>query len=118
MRFLANENFPLPSTRRLRAVGHDVWAVVEDAPGSTDAAILARAASEWRIIMTFDRDYGELIFRLRLPTPAGVVYFRFDPATPDEPAEHLLGLMAIDQIRLDGMFTVVERHRVRQRPLP
>lgn len=118
MRFLANENFPLVSVRRLRGVGHDVAAIVEDSPGARDRDVLRRAAEEHRIVLTFDRDYGDLIYRLRLPVPTGVVYFRFDPMTPEEPAEHLLKLLIMDGLSLEGKFTVVERGRVRQRLLP
>jgi predicted nuclease of predicted toxin-antitoxin system len=118
MRFLANENFPLTSVRRLRAAGQDAFVIAEELPGATDAEVLARAASESLILLTFDRDYGELIYRLGLPAPAGVIYFRFSPLTPIEPAEHLPRLLAVSRIVLAGKFTVVERGQVRQRPLP
>ena len=62
MRFLANENFPLTSVRLLRQAGHDVVSITEETPGVADDHILARAVIEDRIILTFDRDYGELIF--------------------------------------------------------
>jgi len=84
MQFLANENVPVASIRRLRAAGYDVASVIEDSPGATDEAILWQAHTEQRIILTFDRDYGELIYRRRLPNPAGVAYFRFSPSTPEE----------------------------------
>jgi len=118
MRFLANENFPLASVTRLREAGHDVAAVIEDLPGAKDSEVLARAAREERTVLTFDRDYGELIYRLGLPTPVGVIYFRFDPLTPEEPAERLLRLLTVSDLSLEKKFTVVERGQVRQRPLP
>ena len=117
MRFLANEDFPLRSVHRLRDAGYDVASVLEDSPGAKDREVLAQARAEERIILTFDRDYGELIYRLKLPVPAGVVYFRFHPSTPDEPAGRLIRLLKAGQIPLSGKFTVVERDRVRQRPL-
>jgi predicted nuclease of predicted toxin-antitoxin system len=118
MRLLANENFPLASVRSLRAAGHDVAAILEEAPGATDAAVLARAAREARMILTFDRDYGELIYRRRLPNPSGIIYLRFDPLTPQEPGEHVLALLTTEGLTLEGKFTVAERARLRQRPLP
>jgi len=87
MQFLANENFPLASVRRLRSAGHDVAAVIEDSPGDKDHEVLARAAREERIILTFDRDYGELIYRLRHPCPTGIILLRFAPSSPQEPAD-------------------------------
>jgi predicted nuclease of predicted toxin-antitoxin system len=118
MRFLANENIPLPSVNRLRMAGYDTAAIAEGLSGAKDAEVLARAASEGRIVLTFDRDYGELIYRLGLPSPAGVIYFRFDPITPEEPADLLLQLMLVSNFPLEKKFTVMERGQVRQRPLP
>ncbi len=134
MLFIADENFPLPSINKLRSAGHDVVAIITDSPGAADEEILTvaiitdspgaadeeiltRAVRETRIVLTFDRDFGELVFRLRLPPPQGIVYFRFDPATPTEPAEYLLRLLAEMEVVLEHRFTVVDRRQVRQRPL-
>ena len=118
MRFLANENFPLASVNRLREAGHDVMAIIQHSPGAKDPEVLAHAVREERIVLTFDRDYGELIYRQGLPVPVGVVYFRYDPLTPEEPAEQLIGLAQLSGLSLGRKFTVVERGQVRQRPLP
>lgn len=118
MRFLANENFPLASINTLRAAGQDVASVSEDSPGAKDSEVLARAENEGRVILTFDRDYGELIYKAGLPPPVGVIFFRYDPLTPKEPGEHLLQLLAVQALSLERKFTVVERGQVRQRPLP
>ncbi len=118
MRFLANENFPLMSVVRLREALYDVAYGSEDAPGAEDSIVLERAVREERIILTFDRDYGELIYRIRMPAPIGVVYFRYFPATPEEPAQDLLRLLSVEGLVLEGYFTVFERTQLRQRPLP
>lgn len=94
MRFLANENFPMMSVVQLREAGYDVAYGSEDAPGAEDSLVLEPAVHEERIILTFDRDYGELIYRLRMPVPKGVVYFRYLPATPEEPAQDFLHLLS------------------------
>jgi predicted nuclease of predicted toxin-antitoxin system len=117
MRFLANENVPLPSIRRLREAGHDVAAVFEDSPGVSDREVLARAALEHRVIATFDPDYGALVYQNGLPPPAGVIYFRFMPRSPEEPANRLLALMAAPALILEGRFTVLEPGQARQRTL-
>jgi predicted nuclease of predicted toxin-antitoxin system len=118
MRFLANENFPLTSVNRLRQAGYDIASITEDSPGIADSEVLARAANEERIILTFDRDYGELIYRLGMPSPMGVVYFRYQPLTPEESAEYLLRLLSVEGLFLQRRFTVLTRTQVRQRPLP
>jgi hypothetical protein len=43
MRFLADENFPLPSVSRLREAGHDVAAIASEEPGIPDEQVLLRA---------------------------------------------------------------------------
>lgn len=90
MNFLANENFPAFSIRLLRNAGHNVTSVSEDTSGAKDHEVLKRVYDEKRIILTFDRDYGELIYRHQSPIHAGVVFFRFNPSTPEEPAENLI----------------------------
>jgi predicted nuclease of predicted toxin-antitoxin system len=118
MEFLANENFPLPSVNLLRQAGYNVASVTEGFPGIEDSQVLTYAADEQRVILTFDRDYGELIYRLRLPSPRGIIYMRFRPHTPEEPAVMFLNLLQTEGLKLDGQFTVVDRDRIRQRPLP
>jgi len=90
----------------------------EDSPGMEDSEVLSRATNEQRVILTFDRDYGELIYRLRLPSPTGVLYLRFRPHTPEEPAQLLLNLLQAEQLQFEGWFTVISRDQIRQRPLP
>lgn len=118
IRFIADENFPVDSVRLLRMQQYDVVAVTEETPAVEDDQILRRAAAEERIILTFDHDFGRLIFRSGKPAPSGVVLFRTGPAYPAEPADLLLSALARSEITLLGRFTVVERDRVRQRPTP
>lgn len=72
---------------------------------------------EQRVIHTFDRDYGEMIYRLRLPA-APVIYLRYDPVSPQEPAHPVLRLLQISGLDISNRFTVADRDRIRQRPLP
>ena len=119
MKILANENFPAPSVRYLRERGHDVRFVAEDSPGESDAANLRAAHEEGRVILTFDRDYGELVFRHRMPAPAGVVFLRFDPDYPLHAGEVVNALFRDAGVTFAGYFTVVDRDfTARQRPIP
>ena len=61
MKLLANENFPLASIKLLSEAGFDIQGVGVDYPGITDIEVIDYAQSENRTIITFDRDYGELI---------------------------------------------------------
>jgi predicted nuclease of predicted toxin-antitoxin system len=116
MRFLANENFPLDAVEVLRLGGHDVGWVRTDAPGSPDAVVLARAQAETRVLLTFDKDFGDLAFHANLPAACGIVLFRL--AAGSSAALAALVLAAI-QTRSDwpGHFSVVEPGRIRMRPL-
>ncbi|MCH9647868.1 MAG: DUF5615 family PIN-like protein [Deltaproteobacteria bacterium] len=118
MRFLLDENIPLRSLKTLRLHGHDVLAAADESPGASDETVVMAAVAEERVIVTFDRDFGTLLFRESGPRPVGVVYFRLVPRTPQEPAEILLEVLAENLVKLEGNFTVVTRNRIRQRPLP
>lgn len=115
-RLLANENFPAPSVAVLRQHGYDVWSVQENARSITDRDILQLAAGESRWILTFDRDYGELIFRLGLPAPPAIVLFRLLDYRPEQPGERLLGLLGSAEAAHGGYFVVLPEGQ-RWRPL-
>jgi predicted nuclease of predicted toxin-antitoxin system len=63
MRFLVDESAGSAIAAFLRHLGHDVLAVTETMPQADDSAILGRAVKESRIVVTNDKDFGELIFR-------------------------------------------------------
>ena len=117
MRFLANENVPGPVVRALRELGRDVLWAKEDLAGETDRVVLARAQTDQRVTVTCDTDFGELAFRSGLPATFGVVLLRIqwsDPATDNAIA--VSALTSRDD--WTGVFAVVERDRMRIRPLP
>ena len=101
----------------MREVGIDIAAVRERCPGPSDEDVLRAAHNDKRGLLTFDRDFGELIFRRRLSCPPAVVYIRFVPRTPAEPAEAILALLNSDQA-VEGYFVVLYRDSFRRRKLP
>lgn len=114
-RFLLDENIAAASARRLRGAGHDV---AHPPFGASDQSVLQQAFSERRILVTYDRDFGFLLFRAASPLPAGVVYVRTAPTMPTTLAEELLALLATPSVSIEGKLTVLEPGRIRQRPLP
>jgi len=117
MRILANENFPKDAVEALKVAGYDTVWIRADAPGSNDEAVLALAQSENRIVITFDKDFGELAFRSKLPASTGIILFRISMPS----ASHIARLVvAVLQSRTDwvGNFSVVEDRRIRMIPLP
>lgn len=117
MRILANENFPLDAVVSLRDDGHDVWWVRAEAPGSSDREVLERAKLDGRLVVTFDKDFGELAFHSLLPVSTGIVLFRLRAASSKHLANTIRNTL---QSRNDwfGNFAVVDNFRVRLRPLP
>ncbi len=65
MKFLANENFPFPSIKFLRENGYEIISISEESSGIADSEVLQKASAENLIILTFDSDYGELIFKYK-----------------------------------------------------
>jgi len=117
MQVLANENVPGPVVTALRAAGHDVLWVKESMTGAKGRDVLARAHSEVRLVVTFDKDFGELAVRHRLSAASGVVLFRLHGSGPDaDNARAVAALTSRDDWA--GHFAVVTDDRVRLRPLP
>lgn len=117
MRLLANENCPSDTVNALRAIGHEVTWIRTDAPGSSDVEVIALAAREGRILLTLDKDFGELAFRAHLPAGAGIVLLRVFPPVPSRVTA--LALQVFQAGRdFSGLFVVAEEGRLRERPLP
>jgi len=106
--FLANENFPCPSTKILRKNGFIIKSIQEDSPGISDPEVMQIAIELNLIILTFDSDYGELIFKYAKDNPPGVVYFREKGNHPEFAALSLISVLANRDIVLPGAFTVIE----------
>lgn len=116
-RYLANENFPAVMVRSLRNTGEDVLFAAETLVGAPDRQVLSAALEENRVVLTFDHDFGELVFHHREPPPPGVVLFRLGGLSPD-------GLLTFLRTFFDskptlrGFFTVASTGHFRQIPIP
>jgi predicted nuclease of predicted toxin-antitoxin system len=113
--FLGNENFPRPSTIILRKNGFAIKSIQEDHPGIADTEVMRIALELNLIILTFDSDYGELIFKYAKDNPPSVVYFREKGNNPEFAALSLIALLTNPSIVLSGAFTVIEANNIRQR---
>ena len=117
MRIVANENVPGPVVTGLRKAGHDVLYIKESMPGAADRQVIAEARRDRRLVVTFDKGFGELAVRSRLPIEGGVVLLRFRGSSPDaDNAQAIEALTSRDDWA--GHVAVVTETRVRLRPLP
>jgi hypothetical protein len=116
MRFLANENFPAAAASALVAAGHDVIWIRTAAPGIADSDVLAWAARDERILLTFDKDFGELARRAVMPPACGVVLLRVPMPKPGGVGQRLANIIT-ERDDWAGHFSVIEPGRIRMRPL-
>lgn len=93
MRLLADENVEAPVIRQLRAAGHDVLSVSEALPGIADEEVLAWASRESCLLLTIDKDFGDLVFRHRQPH-AGVLLCRMAEVPMPERIDLILQILA------------------------
>jgi predicted nuclease of predicted toxin-antitoxin system len=114
MKFLANENFPFPSIEILRRAGLEVISISELCPGISDGDVILKAHQENLIILTFDKDYGEIIFKENLTNPPAVIFFRDKGSEPETGGNRLLEIIK-EKLLFENKFTVIEENGVRQR---
>ena len=108
MRAIADENIPEPAVRLLRAAGHNVAWVAEDAPSIPDEEVLAQGILENRVVLTYDKeDYGALIYRDRKPAHCGIVLFRFRNTTVEAQARFIAGILSNEAMDWRGNFTTI-----------
>jgi len=114
-RLLANENFPLDGVKFLRQLGYDVCAIGENNKSITDKEVMALAIKELRLILTFDQDYGELIFKLNYKPDQGVVYLRLKEYESFEPGQIVDQILRNEKLIFERTLTVVDENKIRQR---
>jgi predicted nuclease of predicted toxin-antitoxin system len=116
MRFLIDASADARMVAHLRSQGHDVTRIGTDHPGNLkDREVLAIAVAEQRILITDDRDFGELVFVHRQPH-AGVIYFRLNTTRFVVRRGRLDYVLATHSAKLD-QFLIVTEHVVRIRSL-
>lgn len=116
MRWLADECVAASLVAFLRADGHDVLYVAEVAAGFSDVDVIALAFREKRLLLTEDKDFGDLVFRRGSAAP-GVVLMRIEP---ENPALKRIRLIAAIELYGEGLFDrymVIEEGRFRSRRL-
>lgn len=116
MRWLADECVAASLVAFLRTQGHDVLYVAETTAGLSDMDVIALALREKRLLLTEDKDFGDLVFRRERLVP-GVVLMRIGAETPITKAARLAATVERYGEGLVGRYTVIEEGRFRSRPM-
>ncbi len=114
MNLVADESVDRQVVDRLRQDGHRVWYVAEMEPGIPDDAVLETANREGALLLTGDKDFGELVFRQRRAT-LGVVLIRLAGLSPERKATVVASSIERHAEQLEGGFAVITPGMVRLR---
>ena len=116
IKFLVDESVDFPVVAFLRNRGFDVASISEDCPSLEDTKILAMAFKENRIVVTNDKDFGNLIFKQKLKS-AGIVLLRLHDQSSKAKIKALDFLINTYFSRLFGNFVVISISGIRIRKL-
>lgn len=112
MRFLADESCDFAVVRALRASGHDVVAVSEISPGTGDTTVIDLALRDKRILLTEDKDFGQLVYANHRKT-SGVLFLRYPISARQKISNEVVKLVKRRGEKLIGCFVVVQPGRIR-----
>ena len=114
MKFLADENIEREFIEALRDADFDVISVRESFIGSADNEILQIAVDEKAVILTYDTDFGELVFRFSLKSH-GVILLRVHGLDFKEKTQITIQAIRGHEAELENAFTVISENSVRIR---
>ncbi len=112
MRFLADESCHGAVIQAYRDAGHDVLSITETRPGTPDTDVLSESVDSARILLTEDKDFGDLIFVAGLRT-CGVVLFRLPGVSAPAIVRRALDLLESHADILENRVVVVAPNRIR-----
>ncbi len=117
MRFLADECCDFIFVKVLRAEGHDVLLVGEQNRGAEDTNVIDLALRDERILLTEDKDFGQLVYAHGQRT-LGVIFFRYPTSARQQIANDLVRLVRQQGEKLIGAFVTVQIGRIRISRIP
>lgn len=115
--FLANENIQQEVVDAVRQAGHDLKWIKKIQPGIDDDSVLQISMAENRVLLTFDKDFGEMAFRQGKSATCGVILFRPHVHFPDYVIRFVTAVLA-QSVAWEGHFAVAQEGRLRVVPLP
>lgn len=112
---MADEGVDRQIVERLRQDGLEVLYVAEMEPGISDDVVLERANERSALLMTADKDFGELVFRDKRLTTGGVILLRLAGLTVARKAEIVSGVFGEHAAEFSNHFSVISPGRIRIR---
>jgi predicted nuclease of predicted toxin-antitoxin system len=116
-RFLANENVPGEAVEAARQAGLDLEWVEEITQAADDDDVLARSIAGQRVLVTFDKDFGEMAFREGKKATYGVILMRPRLRHPNYMSRFMLAVLK-QPVDWEGRFSVAREGRLRTVLLP
>ena len=110
-KLLADENIPKETVNLLKEQGVDVISVQDFSSGLSDRDILELANAKGRIVLTFDKDFGQIIFKEKYKSQ-GLILLRFVPESPQQISKRNLQLLAT-KIRIEKNVVVIKEDNVK-----
>ena len=114
MKIVADENVDKQIVDRLRADGHDVLFIAELNPGTDDGTVLRDSRQANAILLTADKDFGELVFRQHL-VHSGVLLIRLAGVSQDDKAGLVSAAFEKHGEELSEGFAVLSKNALRLR---
>jgi predicted nuclease of predicted toxin-antitoxin system len=115
--FVADESVDKQITDSLRKDGYDVFSIAEDQPGISDEEVLRLAADKKAILITVDKDFGDLVYQ-QMKASSGVLLLRIAGLTQNEKCAVVSRTIAKYASELKNNFTVVGKNSIRIRKQP
>ena len=117
MKILADENIPIEIVLALRQENHDVYWIREKDAGASDITVIQKARLQKRILLTFDKDFGELVYHAGVEASVGIILLRVQPRSKSWLMQFVCGLFE-KNIPWKSHFAVVSESHIRLLPLP
>jgi predicted nuclease of predicted toxin-antitoxin system len=116
VKIVADENVDRQIVDRLREQGHEVLYIAERDPGVDDETVLSFSRESNAILLTGDKDFGDLVFRQRL-VHTGIVLMRLGGLTSEQKCSVVAAAFDLHGEALSGQFAVLSDRLLRIRSL-
>ena len=116
MKFLADESLELRIVQALRLAGFDILSISEKCPSVSDSTVLNLCQREKRILITNDKDFGELVF-FEKRASRGILLLRFDLEATEQKTQRLLEFLKFHKSKLENNFVVLTEYNARIRKI-